>query len=281
MYVEGGQHLSNETLESLTEYFKNIFNLQVADDSLAKKCKRWIKQCVRRELRHEICKRYNEKVPHVMERRYKGDGCHNKQNNKYHRHNFKWQDRSNSNCCDTYNKRDKKQDEKTPPDCGDKAFKPCLVHGPKSKHTSEECYKNPKNNKCQLQEKKHHYKAHHNNARYTSNNDELRFSTDTPVSSEDPVSASSESKKTHEDENYHLHVSKKMKAGCHVPRKSDHQGQRSKSQLSQKEKKGETPPTFLDNDLYFTGTVLMGLDSIDDAVLKGPNDVTNPFDSNL
>ncbi len=72
-----------------------------------------------------------------------------------------------------------------------------------------------------------------------------------------------------------------MKTGCHVPCKSDHQRQRSKSQLSQKDKKGEMPSTFLDNDLDFTDTVLMGLDSIDDAVLKGPNDVTNPFDFNL
>jgi hypothetical protein len=48
-----------------------------------------------------------------------------------------------------------------------------------------------------------------------------------------------------------------------------------------KKKKGETPPTFLDNDLDFLDTVLMGLDSVDDAVLKGPDDVTNPFDFNL
>ncbi len=40
------------------------------------------------------------------------------------------------------------------------------------------------------------------------------------------------------------------------------------------------PPTFLDNDLDFMDTILMGLDSIDDAVLKGPNDVTNPFNFN-
>ncbi len=36
------------------------------------------------------------------------------------------------------------QENKTPSDCCNKAFKPCLVHGPKSKHTSEECHKNPK-----------------------------------------------------------------------------------------------------------------------------------------
>jgi hypothetical protein len=41
--------------------------------------------------------------------------------------------------------------------------------------------------------------------------------------------------------------------------------------LSQKGKKREMPPTFLDNDLGFTDTVLMGLDSMDDAALKGPD----------
>jgi hypothetical protein len=97
------------------------------------------------------------------------------------------------------------------------------------------------------------------------------LSTYTPVPSEDPVSASSKSEKGDADENYHLHVSKKMKAGHHVPRKSD------QSQLVQKEKKGEKPTAFLDDDLNFLDTILMGLDSINDAVLNGCNDITNPF----
>jgi hypothetical protein len=71
-----------------------------------------------------------------------------------------------------------------------------------------------------------------------------------------------------------------MKTGSHVPCKSDHQQHRTKSQLSQKGKKGETPPTFLDNDLYFTDTVLMGLDFMD-ADLNRPDDVTNLFDFNM
>jgi hypothetical protein len=160
---------------------------------------------------------------------------------------------------DNYDKSDKKLKNKTPSDCDNKAFTSCLVHGPKSKHTSKECYKNPKNGKHQPQDKQRHYKAHHNNACYTSNDDKSRLSTDTMVPSEDLASASSESKKIHKDENYHLHVAKKMKAGSHVPRKSDHQQQRTKSQSSQKGKKGEVPPTFLDNDLNFMDTILMGL----------------------
>jgi hypothetical protein len=208
-YVKSGQRLSDETLESVAEYFENIFNLQVADGSLAKKHEHQIKQCVRCEMHHEPCKRYNKKVCLVTEQCHGGDGRHSRRGSKYHRHNYKWQDCNDSSCCDNYDKCNKNRENKTPSDCGDKAFKPCLVHRPKSKHTSEECYKNPKNDKHQLQDKKRHYEAHHNNERYTSDDDKSRFSTNTPVPSEDLASASSESKKTHKDENYHLHVDKK------------------------------------------------------------------------
>jgi hypothetical protein len=230
-YVESGRRLSDETLELLAKYFDNIFNSQVADGSLAKKRKRQIEQRVRRKMRHELHKKYNEKVQQVTERRYGGGGRHNKWPKQYRRSNLKWQDCGSQDCCDTY---DKKQDDKIPCDRSEKAFKPCSVHGLKSKHTSEECYKNPRNEKHQVQDRKHPHEMHHNNARYTSNDDESRSSMNTPVPSEDPASASSGSKKDHEEENYQLHVSKKMKVGRHVPRKSD---RRSKFQSSQKGKK--------------------------------------------
>ncbi len=50
-------------------------------------------------------------------------------------------------------------------------------------------------------------------------NNESRASVDMPAPSEDPTSASSEGK-IKENENYHLHIDKKMNSGCHVPRKS-------------------------------------------------------------
>jgi hypothetical protein len=131
--------------------------------------------------------------------------------------------------------------------------------------------------KRQLQDKKRSHEVHHNDARYTNEDNESLSSSDAPAPSEDPASASSGSK-GHEDENYHLHVSKRMKAGSHVPCKSNYPRQQSKSQMGQKEKKGEKSPTFLDDDLDFTDTVLMGLDSINDAVLNGCDDITNPFD---
>jgi hypothetical protein len=39
-------------------------------------------------------------------------------------------------------------------------------------------------------------------------------------------------------------------------------------------------PTFIDDNLYFTDTILMGLDSMN-ADLKIPDDITNPFDFSM
>jgi hypothetical protein len=224
-------------------------------------------------MRHELCKRLDEKVHHATERRYKGDNRRNRWPERFQRPNFKWQDCSNIDHRDTYNKCNKKQDDKIPAERNKKAFKPCLVHGPKSKHTSEECYKNPRNAKRQPYDRKRSHEAHHNDARYTSKDNESRSGTDTPAPSEDPASASSESKE-HKDENYHLQASKRVKASGHVPCKSDYPRQQREPQTGCKKKKGEKSPTFLDDDLDFTDAVLMGLESIDNAGV----DVTNPFD---
>ncbi len=121
------------------------------------------------------------------------------------------------------------------------------------------------------------HEAHHNDVHYMSKDEESCSSTDAPAPSEDLVSASSGSEE-HKDENYHLQASKRMKASGHVPRKSDYPRQQRESQTGHKKKKGEKSPTFLDNNHDFTDTVLMGLESINDAVLNGRNDVTNPFD---
>ncbi len=101
-YIESGRRLFEETLESLAKYFKNIFNTQVADGSLAKKRECQIKQRLRCKMRHELCKQYDEKVRHVTERRYGGDNRRNKRSEKYHPPNFKWRDSGNSNRLDTY-----------------------------------------------------------------------------------------------------------------------------------------------------------------------------------
>ncbi len=85
-YIESGQCLSNKMLESVAEYFKNIFNLQVADDLLAKKRKHKIEQCMRCKMRHKLHKRYNKKVRGVAEWHHGGDSCHRRWGNKYYCH---------------------------------------------------------------------------------------------------------------------------------------------------------------------------------------------------
>jgi hypothetical protein len=143
-YVKSGRRLSNEMLKSVAEYFENIFNSQVADGSMAKKRERQIKQHVRCKMHHKLRKRYDEEVRHVTEQRHGGDNHHSRQGNKYYCHNYKWQDCNDSGRCDNYDKRERKQENKTHSDHSNKAFKPCSVHGLESKHTSKECYKNPK-----------------------------------------------------------------------------------------------------------------------------------------
>ncbi len=53
-YVESGQRLCDQMFESVAEYFENIFNLQVADVSLAKKCEHQIEHRVRHEMCHVL-----------------------------------------------------------------------------------------------------------------------------------------------------------------------------------------------------------------------------------
>ncbi len=66
-YIKSGRRLSNKMLESVAEYFESIFNLQVADGSLARKREHQIEQCVRRKVHHKLCQQFNEKVRHVTE----------------------------------------------------------------------------------------------------------------------------------------------------------------------------------------------------------------------
>ena len=101
-------------LESVAEYFENIFNSQVADGSLAKKREHQIEQRARRKMYHKLLKRYDKKVRHVMEQHHWGDGCHSRQGNKYYCHDYKWQDCNDSSHCSNYDKRKKKQEDNTP-----------------------------------------------------------------------------------------------------------------------------------------------------------------------
>ncbi len=68
-YLESGRRLCDETLATVSEYFDNIYNSQMADGSLTKKREKQIEFRAKHELRHEMAKRYNDKIRHLAMRR--------------------------------------------------------------------------------------------------------------------------------------------------------------------------------------------------------------------
>ena len=129
-----------------------------------------------------MAKSYNDKIHSLVNQRHRHNDRHHEgsythcpsNNKKYtrrdhndhhgHNHHYKYDDR----------------DCKSLPECDDKAFKPCHLHGPKSQHTFKKCFKIPKNQdkKSYSYDKKGTYKAHHNNKRHASKDKESRSSVD-------------------------------------------------------------------------------------------------------
>jgi hypothetical protein len=164
-YLESGRRLCDETLATISEYFDNIYNSQMADGSLTKKREKQIEIRVKRKLRHEMVKRYNDKICHLANRRYRHDNRHHECGHS-HRQAFEKscpykRDDRDRNCPF---KRDDRN-HKAPPKREDKAFEgqPCHIHGPKSQHLYDKCYKNPRNQDKYFSDKKRNHKVHHNN----------------------------------------------------------------------------------------------------------------------
>jgi hypothetical protein len=83
--------------------------------------------------------------------------CHNHEDHCGHNHAYKCDDKD----CKSRPKRD------------DKAFKgqPCHIHGPKSQHSFNKCFKNPKSQDKKFYNKKRTYEAHHNNEHHARKNE--------------------------------------------------------------------------------------------------------------
>jgi hypothetical protein len=145
-YLESRQRLCDKTLKTVAEYFDNIYNSQMADSLLTKKCEKQIEFCAKPELRHEMAKRYNNKIRNFANKCYgRNDHRHKrghshcrtydksrpyKRDNRNHKSHYK----RNNRDCKSLLERD------------NKAFKGqlCHIHGPKSQHSFEKCFKNPK-----------------------------------------------------------------------------------------------------------------------------------------
>jgi hypothetical protein len=153
-------------------------------------------------------KHYKEKLCRITEQRCTSDGRGNGCNKINNCQDYRWKGHNHSNHHPNYDKCEKKQEDMIPSYSGDKVFMTCPTHRQKSNHTFKECYKNPKNqDKHQVNKKKCLHESHHNDACYTSDDDELSASVDTPVPSEDQASVLSEDK-INKDENHLLHTDK-------------------------------------------------------------------------
>ena len=277
-YLESRQRLCDETLETIAKYFDNIYN---SHGLLTKKREKQIKFCAKRKLRHKITKRYNDKIRNLANQRYgRDDRRHERSYSHHQNYDKKYIHRNHNDHCGHNHpyKRDNK-DCKSLPESEDKAFKPCHLHGSKSQHSFEKCFKNPKNQDKKSYDKKRPYEAHHNGKHHASKDEESRASVDSPPPS-DNHALLSEDKEQHKEEQYHVHFEKKMKVGsqvAHVPRKK----KSIESIVNTTLKK--TCPTFLDNDLDLRSDLDLGNDS-EDSVLMGLDslmaldDVMNPFD---
>ena len=278
-YLESGRRLCDETLATVSEYFDAIYNSQMADGSLTKKREKQIEFRAKRELRHDMAKRYNDKIRHFANQRYGREERHKERGNSHRRvfdksRSYRRDDRDKSR----HFKRDDGRNHKAPPKREDKVFEgtPCHIHGPKSQHSFDKCFKNPKNQDKNFHDKKRNHEAHHNDEQEPEDDEGSYSSRASPPASDSAVSSSAVEEQ--EEEQYHVHFDKNAKRGsfgmAHVPRKRKSVKTPVSTTLKRKAK------TFLDDDLDFGNdlkdSVLMGLDSLiagDDA-----DDVTNPFD---
>ena len=229
----------------------------------------------------QMAKRYNDKICNLANQHYGHDRRHER-SYLHHQNYDKKYIRRNHNNHHSHNhayKHDCK-DRKSLPEHDDKALKPCHLHGLKSQHSFDKCFKNPKNQDKKSYSKKRAYEVHHNDERHASEDEESCAIVDLPPPSNNSHALPSEDKEQHEEEQYHVHFEKKIKVGfqvAHVPCKK----KSVKSIVSTSLKK--TRPTFLDDDLDLgsdldlgndpKNSVLMGLDS-----LMALDDVMHPFD---
>ncbi len=83
-YVQSGRRLCDESLTTLAQYFERIHNTRVSDGSLQKKREDQVRQAACREFRHELQSCYHDKLKHIVDKRVRGNG-HNNRNNNFNR----------------------------------------------------------------------------------------------------------------------------------------------------------------------------------------------------
>ncbi len=146
-YVCSGRKLSNETLQTLAEYFESIFLARISDDLIQRKYNKQLCLVAKCKLCHELEECYKEKLKRLSE----SQGCHS---------SHRWCDKHSSrSTCDgrpTHygnHRRFKACHSGYKDSCGDckaphkegKFNKLCHLHGTNSKYSYDESRQNPKN----------------------------------------------------------------------------------------------------------------------------------------
>jgi hypothetical protein len=282
-YLKSGQRLCDETLMTVAEYFDNIYNSQMADGSLMKKQEKQIKFRAKRELRHKMAKSYNDKIHHFGNKRYGHDDRRHKRGHLHCQAFDKSRPYKRNNRDKNRSFRRDDRTHKAPPKHKDKAFEgqPCHIHGPKSQHSYDKCYKNPRNQDKYFPDKKRNHEAHHNDEQETIDDKESRASMDSPSAIDSPV-LHPEDKEQGEEEQYHVQFDRNVKGGARMARHVPPKRKSAKATVSTTLKRKFH--TFLDDNLDIgldfgnnpNDSVLMGLDSL--IAAANADDITNPFD---
>jgi hypothetical protein len=222
-YLESGRRLSNETLTTVSKYFDNIYNSQMAASSFTKKQEKQIEFRAKRELCNKMVKRYNDKIRYFANKRYGHNGRRHERGHLHCQAFDKSRPYKRDNRDKNHSFRRNDRTHKAPPKQEDKAFKgrPCHIHGLKSQHSYDKCFKNPRNQDKYFPAKKRNHEAHHKNEQEAINNEESHTSMDLPPASNSPVSHS-EDEKQGKEEQYHVQFNRNVKGGArisHVPLK--------------------------------------------------------------
>jgi hypothetical protein len=197
-FVTSGQGLVDEMINSITEYFKLLYNIKKSSGKLKL-------QLEQRDRKKSDFQRGTAKSRYDNKMRYMANGRRTSRSRDYRddcNH-----DRGYKPSRDSGYNRDRPE-RKAPPEF---TGKPCHVHGDKAKHTYEECRNNPKN--CNLSSssrdnnnnnRKRSYDAHYHDARYRSSDDESPGKHRTPEPSDGQAKSSESNVDQHDKENYHI-----------------------------------------------------------------------------
>jgi hypothetical protein len=214
-YLCSGRKLCNETLASLTAYFKSGFDTQVADGTLRKLRDDQVRVKARNKYRHELQARYHDKLKRLA-------------NNRRREHSWQRDRDGGSHCGKSREQATHRECKPDARDHGDRktaheqaAKKPCHVHGPEAKHLYDKCRTKPKN-QCSANNtyNKRVHDAHYNDEReHKSGTGSHQDTPQSPKYSDEEMRVSTAASPI---KNYHLntlHIPKKRRMGG-VPHKS-------------------------------------------------------------